>query len=72
MNATIENLIPAELRSADKDVCIDVQSDAIVVVGTGPVGMQFVQELTERECELPIVVYGSEPVQPYNLSLIHI
>jgi len=66
MNATIENVIPPEQRSAHNEVCINVQTEAIVVVGTGPVGMQFVQELSDREFGLPIVVYGSEPVQPYN------
>ena len=64
MNANIENVISAE--HAHDDICIDAQTEAIVVVGTGPVGMQFVQELADREVDLPIVVYGSEPVQPYN------
>ena len=39
---------------------------AVVVVGTGPVGMQFVYELLRRNLDLPVVVYGSEPVKPYN------
>lgn len=66
MNATIENAIREEQHTADNDVCIDAQTEAVIIVGTGPVGMQFVHELTERGMELPIVVYGSEPVQPYN------
>jgi nitrite reductase (NADH) large subunit len=70
MNATIEKNIQPEtqpvLLDTGSDVCIDAQTAAIVVVGTGPVGMQFVNELVLREVKLPIVVYGREPVQPYN------
>jgi nitrite reductase (NADH) large subunit len=66
MKASIENVIPAEPSDVRHDVCIDAQTEAIVVVGTGPVGMQFVNELALREVAKPIVVYGSEPVQPYN------
>lgn len=66
MNATIENRLLTDQHAADNDVCIDAQTAAIVVIGTGPVGMQFVRELSDRELELPIVIYGSEPVAPYN------
>ncbi len=66
MSVSLENIITAEQHSADDDVCIDAQIEAIIVVGTGPVGMQFVRELSEREYDDPIIIYGSEPVQPYN------
>ena len=38
----------------------------VVVVGTGPVGVRFVQGLHERDPHCPIVVYGREPWAPYN------
>ena len=66
MSVSLENIITAEQHAADDDVCIDAQTEAIIVVGTGPVGMQFVRELCEREYDGPIIIYGSEPVQPYN------
>jgi len=70
MNATIEKSLQPEQRpgqqDADDTVCIDAQTEAIVIVGTGPVGMQLANELVAREVKLPIVVYGSEPEQPYN------
>ena len=66
MSVSLENIITAEQYSADDDVCIDAQTEAIIVVGMGPVGMQFVRELSEREYDGPIIIYGSEPVQPYN------
>ena len=39
---------------------------AIVVVGTGPVGIHFITELLKRDCGLPVVVYGGEPWHPYD------
>jgi len=66
MKASIENEIPVEPSHVRNDISIDEQAEAVVVVGTGPVGMQFVNELVSREAAMPIVVYGSEPVQPYN------
>lgn len=38
----------------------------VVVVGTGPVGVRFVQQLHARDPACPIVVYGREPWQPYD------
>lgn len=45
---------------------VPYQDEAIVVVGSGPVGMHFVGELLRRGTDTAIVVYGGEPVQPYN------
>lgn len=38
----------------------------IIVIGSGPVGMRFVQEVYKREPEARIRVFGNEPFQPYN------
>ncbi|WP_298828042.1 FAD-dependent oxidoreductase [uncultured Piscinibacter sp.] len=38
----------------------------VVVVGTGPVGVRFVQQLHERDPSRPIVIYGREAWQPYD------
>ncbi len=38
----------------------------IVVIGTGPVGIRFVEELLQRNPDVPIVIYGNEPWEPYN------
>ena len=38
----------------------------IVVIGTGPVGVRFVEELLEKAPDIPIIIYGNEPWQPYN------
>jgi nitrite reductase (NADH) large subunit len=45
---------------------IPYEAKAIVVVGTGPVGISFINELLNRNCTLPIVVYGGEPWKPYD------
>ena len=39
---------------------------AVVVVGAGPVGMRFVNELCKRTSQYPVVVYGREPCKPYD------
>jgi len=38
----------------------------VVVIGTGPVGIRFVEELLRRSPETPVVIYGNEPWEPYN------
>lgn len=38
----------------------------VVVVGAGPVGMRLAHELSRRAPGTPIVVYGDEPLPPYN------
>ncbi len=38
----------------------------VVVVGTGPVGIRFVEELLQRQPDTPVVIYGNEPWEPYN------
>ncbi len=38
----------------------------VVVVGTGPTGIRTVQELLRRNPDLPVVLYGAEPWEPYN------
>lgn len=45
---------------------VPFDNKAVVVVGSGPVGMQFVSELCKRKNEFPVVVYGSEPWMPYD------
>lgn len=37
-----------------------------VVVGAGPVGMRFVQQLLQRDPDHPVVLYGAERWLPYN------
>jgi nitrite reductase (NADH) large subunit len=55
-----------QLKAGNRASRVSVDTRAIVIVGTGPVGMQFVHELVTRHADTDIVVYGSEPVQPYN------
>ena len=45
----------------------DIDTTApVVVVGTGPVGIHFVEELLKRSPDAPVVIYGNEPWEPYN------
>jgi len=38
----------------------------VIVIGSGPVGMRFVQELFKRMPAAPVQLFGNEPFQPYN------
>jgi nitrite reductase (NADH) large subunit len=66
MNANFESVTVEDQVIEDRKVSIDTKTAAIVVVGSGPVGMQFANELMLRNIGVPVIVYGSEPVQPYN------
>ena len=44
----------------------DQTAPPVVVVGTGPVGIRFVEELLRRNPHTPLVIYGNEPWEPYN------
>lgn len=66
MSALSQNVVTAESADINDAVYVDPHAEAIVIIGTGPVGMQLVRELVEREIKQPVVVYGREPVQPYN------
>ncbi|HUG21131.1 FAD-dependent oxidoreductase [Piscinibacter sp.] len=57
----------AEVRIEIAAVAARPVADApVVVVGAGPVGVRFAQELRRRCPQQPLVVYGSEPWAPYN------
>ncbi|MGH1462448.1 MAG: FAD-dependent oxidoreductase [Neptuniibacter sp.] len=38
----------------------------IIVVGAGPVGFRFIQELRKNESQTPVILFGNEPYQPYD------
>jgi len=45
---------------------IATDEDAIVIVGSGPVGIHFYAELVKRGTIHPVIIYGAEPWQPYD------
>ncbi len=44
----------------------DTEAEPVVVVGSGPVGVRAVQELSRRMPQRHIVWYGAESSEPYN------
>ncbi|MFW1677385.1 FAD-dependent oxidoreductase [Pontibacter sp. JAM-7] len=53
----------ATSTSEPESICWD---DAILVVGAGPVGFRFIQELRKRHIDTPVILFGNEPYQPYD------
>ncbi len=69
----IMNLVKAQLNVQEplteierSQVMISAKTPAIIVIGTGPVGIEFVNELAQRDYDAPVIVYGSEETRPYN------
>jgi len=50
----------------EEKIVDDVQSEPIVIVGTGPVGIKALMTLLAEKPEESIVIYGDEPWEPYN------
>lgn len=48
------------------DVCQLHPLGKVIVVGSGPVGMRFVDELLRRQPQANIHLFGNEPFKPYN------
>lgn len=42
------------------------QTYDVIVVGMGPVGLHFIQQLTGKNSNLTIAVFGDEPWEPYD------
>lgn len=38
----------------------------IIVVGAGPVGFRFIQELRKNKSQAPVILFGNEPYKPYD------
>jgi nitrite reductase (NADH) large subunit len=51
-------------KTTSEQIALDVP--AVVIVGSGPVGMCFASELSRRKASMPMVIYGAEPWQPYD------
>jgi len=64
--AQTDAVTPLHHSDASDDVRIAATTAAIVVVGSGPVGMHFVNELVKRNVDQPVVIYGAEPWHPYD------
>jgi nitrite reductase (NADH) large subunit len=59
------NSFQAELQKTTTPL-IATDEDAIVIVGSGPVGVHFYAELVRRNIRHPVIIYGAEPWQPYD------
>ncbi len=61
----VETLEPVN-EADDEHVVISTKTPAIVIIGTGPVGFEFLKELLQRGYSAPVIVYGKEESRPYN------
>jgi nitrite reductase (NADH) large subunit len=58
--------IDQDEESSPSQARVRYDDNAVVVVGAGPVGMCFADELLKKTGKYPVVVYGSEPWKPYD------
>jgi len=62
-----------ETVSEKKSFAEDPDKLPVVVIGSGPVGLRFIQALRKRNPKQEVILYGKEPWEPYNrvkLSLL--
>lgn len=51
----------------DKDnTLVASNTGTTIIIGNGPAGMRLAQELIKQQQDASIIVFGSEPYQPYN------
>jgi len=65
MNLAIQNATQIDEYGAARTT-VPLDQKAVVVIGAGPVGMHFVNELLGKTSEHAVVVYGNEPWKPYD------
>jgi len=65
MSLAFQNIRQADDCSVPK-ISVPYTQKAVVVIGAGPVGMHFVNELLAKTNEYAVVVYGNEPWKPYD------
>lgn len=61
-----ENNLLLTDATAHSFACADSAAAPLVVIGGGPVGMHFVRRILSRDPTREIVLYDSEPWQPYD------
>lgn len=62
-------LTPVATATAQVDATVvvtEVHAPHIIVIGSGPVGVRFAQELLKRQPQVKLSVLGNEPSRPYN------
>ena len=66
-DSAIKNLEPSVSTTCRSTIDTGSNSDAkIIVIGSGPVGMRFVETLLKRAPMARVQLFGNEPYQPYN------
>jgi len=63
--ASNKNIVE-EVSSEKDNLFVQSKKLPIVVIGSGPVGLRFIQALRKRDSTQPIILYGKEPWEPYN------
>lgn len=58
--------LPVEAMRDELAASVQYDEAPVVVVGNGPVGMQFARELLQRDPHAYLIIYGSEQHQPYD------
>lgn len=58
--------VPLEAVEPTPQCCDPDGTLPVVVIGNGPVGMQFAREMLKHDPHTRMVIYGGEPHQPYD------
>ena len=67
MNIRVKQAVKNDINSANNPALIESSSTPIVIViGSGPVGIRFIEELLRHCPDSEIILFGDESCKPYN------
>lgn len=67
MNIRVNQAVNDGINSADKAAPIESPSSpTVIVIGSGPVGIRFIEELLRHYPDSEIILFGDESCKPYN------
>lgn len=64
MNIRVNQTVDDDINSANKTA--HVKSSTVIVIGSGPVGIRFIEELLRHCPDSKIILFGDESCKPYN------
>ena len=65
-NANLEQSSAPKSSVSYVDNAANDDPATVLVIGNGPVGIRFTQELLKRQAGISVTLFGNERVQPYN------
>jgi len=67
MNISVNQAVNDDIKSTDQAAPVgSPRSPTVIVIGSGPVGIRFIEELLRHCPDSEIILFGNESCKPYN------